>query len=393
MIRALEVQNFLSLAKLTLSLGRRNVLVGANMAGKSNIIHLFKFLRQMVSPASGMYGLSAAFNALGGFPEVAWRGGESNLISLRLEGDLTGLRIDNQDAYWEYAIQIVANRLHPGPITIQDETLLVREPGRAYKLIRKDEGSGRRVIVNASGEAITELRENERSALEYELPNWEGDLVRRLFMSFRFYRFIPELMKRASATAATGALDENGGNLAAWLMTFQTRYREYFDKVLQAAKAVLPDIENIYTIPTPQSQVFIASAEASLKTPVPAWHLSDGEVTIIALLSLVFSPPDLTAPLYLIEELENHLHPRLLETLQQLLDQQQQAMGDRAAQIIITTHSPKVVDLTSPDDLIVVEKRNGATVCRRPAANDNIRKLLEEAGLGELYYSGALRGA
>jgi predicted ATPase len=200
-------------------------------------------------------------------------------------------------------------------------------------------------------------------------------------------------MKAANPTSAIGALDENGGNLAAWLMTFQTRYRESFDKVLQAAKAVFPDIESVYTIPTVQSQVFIASAERFLKTHVPAWHMSDGELKFIALLSLIFSPPELGAPLYLIEELENHIHPRLLETLQQLLDQQQQALGDRAAQIIITTHSPTVVDLTNPDDLIVVEKKNGATTCRRPAATDDIRKLLEEAGLGELYYSGALRGA
>lgn len=391
MIRLLEVQNFLSLAKLSLPLGRRNVLVGPNMAGKSNIIEVFKFLRQMMSPSGGMYGLTAAFHALGGFPEVVWRGGESNVITIRLEGDL--LHVDRPDVNWEYAIQIVSNRFHPGPITVQDETLTVREPGRAYPLLRKDPESGRRVIVTSSGGAITQLNENERSALEYELPDWEGNLLKNLFRSFRFYRLIPELMKRANATAAIGALDENGGNLAAWLMTFQTRYREYFDKVLQAAKAVLPDIENVYTIPTVQSQVFIASAEKFLKTDVPAWHMSDGELKFIALVSLIFSPPDLSTPLYLIEELENHIHPRLLETLQQLLNQRQQALGDKAAQIIITTHSPKVVDLTSPDDLIVLEKRNGATVCRRPAANDDIRKLLEEAGLGELYYSGALRGA
>ncbi len=67
-------------------------------------------------------------------------------------------------------------------------------------------------------------------------------------------------------------------------------------------------------------------------------------------------------------------------------------MGSRAAQIIVTTHSPYLVDRMTLDELIVVEKSDGATRCLRPASKKHLRELLEreELGLGELWYSGAL---
>jgi predicted ATP-dependent endonuclease of OLD family len=61
----------------------------------------------------------------------------------------------------------------------------------------------------------------------------------------------------------------------------------------------------------------------------------------------------------------------------------------------MTTHSPHLVDQVNLDELIVLEKREGATSAARPGDKEDLRKLLEEKeiGLGSLYYSGALGGA
>jgi len=86
------------------------------------------------------------------------------------------------------------------------------------------------------------------------------------------------------------------------------------------------------------------------------------------------------------------LHPRLLETLIEVFTQRQAELGHRAAQVIVTTHSPYLVDKMNLDDLIVIEKSNGASRCLRPASKKHLKELLEreELGLGELWYSGAL---
>lgn len=390
----MHVRNFKSLRDLSLSLGKTNVLVGPNMAGKSNILSVFRFLVQLVSPFPGVSGLGSAVNAFGGFAELAWRGDESDLISIELEGDLAFANEGDHEVAWQYKIDILGNRHHPAtPATVQDERLHLRGPWGHAVLVEKDLRTGQRCLRNRDGKVLSELADGQRSALEFEIPGWDGTKLRTLLALPRFYRLIPEQMKRAGSAAAAQFLEMGGGNLAAWLLTLLTHHRDVFEKLERAATSVLPGLKKVYPYPTSQAQVFVASSEEYLRSDVPAWQMADGELCFIALLSLIFAPPALAAPLYCVEEPENHLHPRLLETLVELLRQEQQAAGPEAAQVLATTHSPQLVDRVGLDALVIVDKREGATVCRRPEDKVALRDLLEEAGLGELYFSGALGGA
>lgn len=200
-------------------------------------------------------------------------------------------------------------------------------------------------------------------------------------------------MKSINPTSSVGVLDENGHNLSAWLMMLQTRFRqESFDKVRQAAQDVFPELVDVFTQPTPQATVFLGSFEKFLKSAIPVWQMSDGELCFIALLTIIFCPRELGSPLYCIEEPENHLHPRLLAALVGLADQRMQA--GESGQIIATTHSPHLVDKLRPEDVVVVEKRDGETICTRVTDKRHVQELLgrSDVGLGELYYSGALSG-
>ncbi len=390
MIQQVRVRNFKTLNEVSLELGQRNVIVGPNMSGKTNFISLFKFLNRMVVPAPGVHGLSNAVSSLGGFPEIAWRGGASNLISIALSGDFRGIEENGDKTSWEYLLEIVSDGR--GLVTVQDEDLKITAPAGLYSVIRKDKSSGRRVLVSRERGAISEVDERGRSALEFEIPGWEGNKLRNFFASLRFYNFVPQLMKQINTAAAPPVLDEGGGNLSAWLLMLQTRFQEEFRKINAAVKDVLPDVASIYTFPTQQATVFVASGEKHFKSPVPVWQMSDGELCFIAWLSLIYSPPELTAPVYFVEEPENHLHPRLVDALIGLLDQAQTGAGANAAQLVATTHSLEVVDKTRLGDLIVFERRDGQTVCTRPREKTHLRELIarEEVGLGDLYYSGAL---
>lgn len=390
MIRNIRVKNFKSLRDVSLSLGLRNVLVGPNMSGKSNLIDVFRFLARMVFPEPGTAGLLNAFTALGGFSEVAWKGGDSNLISISLDGDgLLGSDPEKR-ARWSYEISILGDPTR-GWVTVQEEVLRVSGPGGQYKLI--DNAEGHRVLKNSDGGMVSSADDRNRSALEFEIPDWEGNALRAFISSWGFYGLLPQLMKRSNPTAAVNFLTEYGDNISSWLMNLQTRYRESFDKIRGVAKDVFPELEDLFTSPTQQATVCLASREKHLKRPVSIWQMSDGQLSFIALLSLLFAPPDLSAGLYCVEEPENHLHPYLLETLVELLKQVQDELGpDRSAQVIATTHSPHLVDKCNLGELIVFERGDGATVCTRPSDKQHLRELLEreEMGLGGLYYSGAL---
>ena len=95
------------------------------------------------------------------------------------------------------------------------------------------------------------------------------------------------------------------------------------------------------------------------------------------------SPP----PLVCFEEPENYVHPQLLELMVELLKN-----AASETQVLVTTHSPYLVDLLQPEDLFIVEKQEGKTQVKAVADRKGIKEALKALGLGELWYSGSFGG-
>lgn len=385
MIKRLRVRNYLSLKDVDLELGIRNLLVGPNMSGKSNLIDCLRFLTTMV-----LSGLNKAFLDRNGFQEVVWKGGDASRIAIGLTVE-PPVGEEEPVKVYDYEISIIGGAT--GSIVVEKEKLTVRTSGEPRTLIDLKSGHGK--LNHADGSmAFAPPIDPASSALQFNVPGWEATSFKFLIAVWRFYGLIPALMKQANAATAQNFLNEGGDNFSSWLMTLQS-YREEFRRIEQVATDVLPDLKDILTPPTQFATTYVTTHEKHLKRPISIWRMSDGELVFVALLSLIFAPEKLAAPLYCIEEPENHLHPKLLETLVEILTQRQSELGKRAGQIIATTHSPHLLDKVTIDELIVVEKSDGATAFTRPASKAHLKELLEreEVGLGDLWYSGALGGA
>jgi predicted ATPase len=383
MIKELRVRNFLSLREVNLDLGINNLVVGANMSGKSNLIDCFRFMTTMVTQ-----GLNKAFLDRGGFQEVIWKGGDESRIAF-------GLTIESPAEHpvpkkeYEYDISIVGGQT--GKFIVENEKLTVKAKNTSKTLVNLKSGQGE-VKKEDGTVAFAPHGDPTRTALEFDVPGWDGSVVRALISRWRFYRLIPTAMKQANAAANQSFLEEHGTNFSSWFMTLLTQYPEEFRRIRQTAADVLPSLKEILTPPTQFATTYVMTQEKDLKGPINILRMSDGELCFLALLSLIFAPAELGAPLFCIEEPESHLHPKLIETLKEVLAQRQIELGADVAQNIITTHSPYVVDNARIDDLIFVEKRKGASVFTRPASKGHLKELLEqeEVGLGDLWYSGAL---
>jgi predicted ATPase len=383
MIKKLQVKNYKSLKNLDLELGNRNILVGPNMSGKSNLIDCLRFLSRIC-----ISGVTQAFLDRGGFQEVVWKGKEEGPIYFGLTIK-QNRNIEEQKIY-EYEISIVGSPT--GLISIEREYLTVKVAEQVSTLIDLRNGQGE--ITHPDGRPAFNIADPSRSALEFSVPGWEGMGVKGYIAGWRYYHLSPDVMKKPNAAVAQQYLIEDGQNFSSWLMTLYTSFPNEFSLIKQVAKDSLPGLEEILTPPTQFGTTYLTTREKYLKQPVNIWHMSDGEILFLAWLSLIFAPDPFGAPLFCVEELENHLHPRLLETLVEVLNQRQKELGPQAAQIIVTTHSPYFVDKMNLDDLIVFEKSEGATKCTKPASKSHLRELLEreELGLGDLWYSGALGG-
>jgi predicted ATPase len=393
MLTKIRAHNFKSLKDVTLDLGTRNVLVGANMAGKSNVIDLFRFIYDMTFPRqAGTMALSNAVFGRGGFGELSWKGGNEQHIEIVL----SGTTVEHGPEWpWDYEISIQGEP--NGRFWVARETLRVqrRKDIPADDLIENN--GGQRFFCNIQHQRISpsSVSDNSRSVLEFEVPGWPGGFVRSAIAKWRFYELVPSLMRTPNQTAAATFLQEHGENLSQWLLNLQAEhYDNSFARIQQVLRDALPQVTGLFNSPTQQSTVALGSREKHLTRPVTLSQMSAGELAFIAFLSLIYAPPDRASSLYCIEDLENYLHPTLIETLLQVLRQSQEEWERKgeAPQIIMTTHSPLVVDKMKLDEIIFVEKRGGATVCTRPSDKSHLRKLLqdEELGLGDLVYSGAL---
>jgi predicted ATPase len=390
MLTNIRTKNFKSLRGVSLDLGQRNVLVGANMAGKSNVIDMFRFIYDMSFPKGGTWALPGAMLTRGGFGELLWKGGDEQFIEIALSGTTS---YEGPEWPWEYAISIQGEVY--GNFRVASELLRIQRRKDLPKDDLIETVGSERFLCNVQHQRLLPVADPTRSILEFEIPGWPGNFLRSAIRDWRFYELVPSIMRRPNPMAAADFLQETGENLSQWLLNLQTKYYpDSFARIQEVLRDSLPQVSDLFTSPTQQSTVALGSHEKYLKRPVTLAQMSAGELAFIAFLSLIYAPPDRTASLYCVEDLENYLHPSLIVTLLEVLRQRQEEWErtKRGPQIVMTTHSPLVVDKMKLDEIIFVERREGATVCSRPSDKSHLRKLLqdEDIGLGDLVYSGAL---
>lgn len=134
-----------------------------------------------------------------------------------------------------------------------------------------------------------------------------------------------------------------------------------------------------------KSLEFVLAGPGKPLTTIPCAHASDGAMLLTAYLALAYSEQP---GMLLIEEPENGLHPSRLQAVVEMLRKLSTGeVGPRPRQVILTTHSPLLLNYTRPDEVRIVRRdpEEGTKVTPLTAVPD-ISKLLEEFGVGELWY-------
>jgi predicted ATPase len=402
-IKRIKVTNFLSLREVDLALEVRNVLVGPNMSGKTNLIECFRFLQEAATrrTSNDSIGLQRAFSKRGGFAELLWRGQSDGRIGIALEIDHASASAADRSATEVYELSFQCNE--NGTPEVEGEKLTITDSSRSTTVLDNSGGKLRFIGGHSDGPQIRLglAIETYGQGLSPPISNFWNFIA-----SWRFYHLVPALMRASNPPGWDKSLLEHGQNLSTWLLVFQN-YPEEFRRLKQACCDVLPGLDEIVFQPVEapaagsiaggqtvtvfeSAKISVGVAEKPFKRPITLSRMSDGELAFLGLTSVILAPEELSPPLLCIEEPENYLHPRLIEVLVELLNQR--ATEAQAPQILLTTHSPLLIDRLTIDDLIVVEKSEGASRFTRPSSKKHLRKLLssKESSLGDLWYSGAL---
>ena len=184
-------------------------------------------------------------------------------------------------------------------------------------------------------------------------------------------------------------LANDGSNVADFLLDMRRQDANAFNGIVETMAFVLPyakDIQPTLTSSEIERKAWLQLSEDTFK--VPGWLLSTGTLRMLALLALLRhpSPP----PLIVVEEIENGLDPRSIHLI---VEEIRSAVLAGVTQVVVTTHSPYLLDLLTLEHLVVVE-RDGEGHPRfiRPADHKNLQAWAQEFAPGKLYTMGNLTG-
>jgi predicted ATPase len=200
-----------------------------------------------------------------------------------------------------------------------------------------------------------------------------------------FYNFIPVQMAQPTPARRDLRLQKEGANISSVLHTFQSEWGESFTEVEELLRTAVPEIERLLTPLTEEGQTYLAVEERGLPLRIPSWAMSDGTLRFLGQLAALFSPDPLALACF--EEPENCIHPGLLQLVVDVFKS-----ASRKTQILVTTHSPEFLNFLAPENLMIVEKKDGKTQCREAKDVAGVKEALKTLGLGELWYSGHLGG-
>lgn len=365
-IESLRVRNYRVFRDVEIkNLGPLAVFVGANGSGKSTLFDVFGFLRDALQD-----NVHVALVKRGGFKEVQTRG-QSGPIEVTLkfrEGPGAPL------VTYELAIGFEGGRA-----LVEDEVLSRerRGPGAPHKIIQFRRGSG-------FGSPSGKVNEQENQTLQSPdilaikgLGQFQRFATVSAFRNLIEHWHLSDLHVQAARPSQEQGYAEHltpqGENLALVAQYLHERHPAQFAAIVERMKRRVPGVTDVEATETVDNRLVLRFQDGAFRDPFIARYVSDGTLKMFAYLVLLHDPRP--HPLLCVEEPENQLYPTLLHEL----IEEFREYGERGSQVLISTHSPDLLNGARLAEIYWLEKRDGFTTIH-PAGEDELLKNLEGEG-------------
>ena len=174
------------------------------------------------------------------------------------------------------------------------------------------------------------------------------------------------------------------GSTLPWVVEkLAARHRRQFNDWIQHVRTALPELKTVRTVERSEDRHRYLVLEYQNGLKVPSWAASDGTLRLLALTLLAYLPN--VKGVFLIEEPENGIHPRAVETVFQSLS------SVYGAHVVLATHSPVILGIAKQQDVLCFARTlEGATDIVRGSEHPALRNWKGEVDLGTLFASGVL---
>ncbi len=426
MLTRIEALNYRSLRYISQRVSPFHTLVGPNGSGKSTFLDVVGFLGDMLRVGP----LKAILGDGNGVPQRAadlshltWMR-KGSRFELAVELEIPPERRAKQDeskfelARYEVALEkrgdsnevvLAAETLwlmpRAGeraselertlfPVSVVAPETLLREPGKKTpkgwrKVVNKIAESGNDYFMAETTEWNNSFRLGPKKAALANLPEDEvrfpaATWVKRFLMEgMRKVVLNAQAMRRPSPPGSPRQFLPDGSNLPWVVHALEEGSPERFSKWIGHFRTAIPDLKTVSTVERPEdrNRYIVVEYENGLKAP--SWVVSDGTLRMLALTLLAYV--DGVEGIYLIEEPENGIHPKAVESVYQSLS------SVYGAQVLCASHSPVVLGLAQPSDLLCFAKdESGATDIVRGDEHPRLKNWKGSLDLGVLFAAGVL---
>lgn len=363
-IRRVHVKNYRSLANVTVNLGRLTILVGPNGAGKSNFLDALRFVADALNTT-----VANAVRDRGGINAVRRRSrGHPHHFGIRID-----YRLSN-DHEGFYAFELTA--APKGAFSVKEEKCVIF--GKVF---------GETSFVVKEGEFVQKPKgieprvERDRLALVALSASPTFRPVFDLLSRMQFYSLVPDRIRELQDPDPGILLRRDGSNAAAVLREIQQSTPNTYRRLCNLLSKVVPGTNRVehYSVGPKESLRFFQDIGDKASWRFNAINMSDGTLRVLGILLAIYQEP--AASLVAIEEPESTIHPAAADVLVDIF-----VDGEKRSQILITTHSPDILDNKEITDehLRVVESVRGET--RISPLNPISRQVVRD----KLYSSGEL---
>ncbi|MDA8051499.1 MAG: AAA family ATPase [Rhodospirillales bacterium] len=349
---SVRLQNWRNFAEIAVDLPRRVFLVGPNAAGKSNLLDIFRFLRDLASPG-------------GGFQEAARRrGGVSAIRCLAAARRYPGIMLHvlvepaQGGTRWEYELAFYQDKQRRASIrrerVVRDGQTLLERPddGDRQDPARLTQTHLEQVNVNASFRQLASF-----------------------FESVRYLHIVPQLVREPDRSVGRSN-DPFGGDFLEQLARTPEKTRTArLRRIGGALRVAVPQLAEIELFRDDRGTPHLRGKYEHWR-PQGAWQseeqFSDGTLRLMGLLWVAMEGG---GPL-LLEEPELSLHPEIVRHLAQMFARTQRRTG---RQMILSTHSPDLLrdEGIGLDEVLLLRPGREGTEVAAAGSFQDIRDLLE----------------